>query len=120
MPRPMISLRELSRSYTRMLKNISNEDKVRGINQYFCMNPDCGKLTTTEDIHVGTTPMQIACPHCTKGMAMSKYYQDIPANSKVEYIWYRPTWDQILNMRRKGSEDLYHVLAGGLIKKPVK
>jgi len=111
----MISQREVVRKYEALLKDVAKNnfykiDLENRINCYYCTK--CNRITKTQDIDAGVTPMMFTCRFCGN-MARSTFYKDIAPDLIVHGVWYRPTLKQILKMRNK-PEILDHILRGGL------
>lgn len=77
------------------------------INQYTCKN---GHVTTTLDIHEGTTPFLTSCPDC--GIAAASAFYRCDQSLDADLIWYRPT--------RVSEVNREHVEMGGLITMPTR
>src|ERR1035437_10783886 len=94
---PMISMRELEKKYNSMIKHYKSTVEGNRINCYTCV---CGNKLKTIDMADGVTPFMISCNVC-QGMAKSSFYQDIYPEIKPSIMWYRPTIEQCLKLRKK-------------------
>ena len=113
----------LKDSYNRMLERVKTKpyytdvDLTNRLNTYTCA---AGHVTTTKDIHAGTTPMVINCPLClmAKTPVLSAYsamYRPTKVG-KVSIEWYRPEW---VEFEKLHPMLMRHVLDGGLLLRPV-
>jgi len=112
---PMISIRKVTKEYNRIKKILDDQEKRSKINCYKC---SCRYITKTIDVDKGTTPFMHTCFKCGN-MAQSTFYTDIAPEQKPVEEWYFPTLKETLKMRKKQSDELEHVLMGGLIPRKI-
>ena len=110
----MISQREVTRRYSKLLKSVAEDDfyKIDLANRVNCYTCELGHITKTQDIDAGVTPMMMRCRVCGYP-TRSSFYKDIAPELKVHGVWYRPTLKQVMKMR-KNPAMLDHILSGGL------
>lgn len=83
-------------------------------NAYACAN--CNHPTKTKDDDFGVTPMFHECEICGD-LAVSMFYKAGPDN--YTQVWYRPTFEEVVEMNKKQDPNLDHVLRGGLLNKKI-
>lgn len=83
-------------------------------NTYSCAN--CNHYTKTKDDDFGITPMFHECEECGE-LAVSMFYEG--ASGDHTQVWYRPTFEEVVEMNKKQDPDLDHVLRGGLLNKKI-
>ena len=104
---------EITKKYEELLNDVATNhfykriDLTNRVNCYVCK---CGHITKTRDVDAGVTPFQHTCEQCGE-LAKSTFYRDISPEQTPTEEWYRPTLEQVLNMK-EGMID--HVLSGGL------
>lgn len=111
----MISQREVARKYEKLLKKVKEDDFYKinlenRVNCYVCQK--CTRITKTQDIDAGVTPMMFTCRFCGSS-ARSTFYKDIEPDLIIHGVWYRPTLKEVLKMRKEEFM-LDHILSGGL------
>jgi hypothetical protein len=110
---------ELKKKYDELLHKVATEDFFKGdlskrVNCYKCLS--CGHTTKTKDVAIGVTPFIFECEVCG-GDAHSTFYRDIVPSRKPTIEWYRPTFDELLQLPKHSYE---HILQGGLWDRKIK
>jgi hypothetical protein len=82
-------------------------EKIGAVNRYVCKS----HAFHTINLNVGTTPFTTLCPEC-KEESVSSVYVIKNKITQVDYCWYRPIKDFIVNLN---VETQRHVLNGGLV-----
>lgn len=92
-----------------------NMEKVGQINCYHC--DDCKANIGTINLHTGTTPFGIQCPHC-KGINCHSSFYNIRAIGKLTIgeCFYRPVPSDFVKLDKYSKK---HVLIGGLLHAPI-
>lgn len=111
----MASVREVTASYNRVIRQYGDVEIEPKINCYVCQS---GHITKTQDIHKGVTPFTYRCHHCDD-VAYSTLYENISPDLEVVGEWYRPSLKGVLKLRYD-SGLLYHVLNGGLLYRKIE
>lgn len=112
----MISVKKVTSEYNKLIQDVKTNkfytevDLTNRINCYIC---GCGHITKTKDIDAGVTPFMFDCEKCGE-MAQSTFFTDVAFHKKHTVEWYRPSLKEVLEMRKKCSPGLDHVLNGGL------
>jgi len=118
---------EVEREYKQLLHDVATDrfykiDLTNRVNCYVCEK--CGNVTKTIDVDAGVTPYLILCESCGSdgsvphgSWAKSSFYKDIAPDLKPTLEWYRPSLNEVLNMR--SEQQLEHVLRGGLISRVI-
>lgn len=109
----LMSVREVTRRYNVMMTTIEGypaEVEKDRHNCYRC--PNCGHVTKTIDVEIGTTPANLPCENCS-AFAQSTFYVDVAPGQKPTIEWYRPSLKQTLKLR-KNPDAVDHILKGGL------
>lgn len=114
----MMSVRECTKLYNKMLKKYQKEVEPNRINCYKCDR--CGTITKTIDVDDGVTPFGHTCEYCGNPFATSTFYNDIAPNQRPTQEWYRPSLEETLKWRNKNESMLFHILNGGLDIRPIK
>ena len=110
--------KDAKKRYGDMLKEFSERKVHKGeMNCYTCSK--CGRLTKTIDRDSGITPMGIECPFCGEN-AMGSAYIDLKPDEKPTFEWYRPTFEETLNLIDKHYFTYRYVLGGGLLRREIK
>ena len=85
---------------------ISPQDKI---NCYVCK---CGCIIKTIEVNHGVAPGHFKCESCGS-LAEHTNYNDVAPDASPTHEWYRPTFEELLNMR-DDEEAVYFILLGGL------
>lgn len=114
----MMSVRECTKLYNKMLKKHQKEVEPNRVNCYKCDR--CGTITKTIDVDDGVTPFGHTCEHCGNPFATSTFYNDIAPKQRPTQEWYRPSLEETLKWRSKNESMMNHILNGGLDVRPIK
>jgi hypothetical protein len=117
----MISIRELQRKYTKLQEQVKTDsyfkiDLTNRVNCYTCTK--CGHITKTKDIDPGVIPFMFTCEKCNS-TATSSFLKDIAPKQQPTIEWYRPSFSEVLKMRKR-PELLDHIFNGGLGCRKIK
>lgn len=110
---------EIERKYKQLLEDVENNEfyKVDLTNRVNCYVCSCGHITKTKDVDPGVTPFLHDCEKCGQ-MAKSTFYRDIAPQQQPTQEWYRPTLEEVLEIKHDGLVD--HILNGGLHLRKIK
>lgn len=79
------------------------------INCYVCK---CGCVTKTTEVAHGITPSVLKCESCGS-LAEDTKYNDVAPDINPTHEWYRPSFEELLNMLND-EEMVQHILLCGL------
>ena len=120
-----ISVRSVTKGHAKIIdwmdRNHPNFDDCKMVQSYFC--DGCKKVNHTLIVNYGATPMFHSCSNCgsmstsTGQKEVSELLREEPIC--IEEVWYYPTLEETLKLRKK-PHMLQHVLDGGLLNRKEK